>query len=61
MADLVAISLDDYCLTTNPVAWGAGEVRTRSAARSQSRPVDPYDSRVAGPPTSLCTATTRRR
>ena len=26
MADLVAISLDDYCLTTNPVAWGAAEV-----------------------------------
>ncbi len=26
MDDLVAISLDDYCLTTNPVAWGAAEV-----------------------------------
>jgi alcohol dehydrogenase len=26
MADLIAISLDDYCLTTNPVAWGPAEV-----------------------------------
>jgi alcohol dehydrogenase len=26
MTDLVAISLDDYCLTTNPVPWGAAEV-----------------------------------
>ncbi|MDX6378089.1 MAG: choline dehydrogenase [Gaiellaceae bacterium] len=26
MDELVAISLDDYCLTTNPVPWGAAEV-----------------------------------
>jgi hypothetical protein len=26
MPELVAISLDDYCLTTNPVAWGEAEV-----------------------------------
>ena len=26
MDDLIAISLDDYCLTTNPVAWGAADV-----------------------------------
>ena len=36
MADLVAISLDDYCLTTNPVPVGCGRGGGRVPARARS-------------------------